>query len=60
MNTDFKKAMLDLEHSKLLKQISRQQKSKEEVQILENEYQKSTNWDYYKKCELALALGMRF
>eukprot|EP00347_Sterkiella_histriomuscorum_P012298 403369125 len=57
------RTMLKLqEHQKLLEGFDskRQKKTREQLEILENEYQNNPVWTYEKKCELALGLNLSF
>ncbi len=56
-----KAALKEIDHKKIQdKQRKRQRKTNDQKSILENEFLKDPNWDYEKKCELALALNFTF
>ena len=56
-----KAALKEIEHRKFQdRQRKRQRKTNDQKEILENEYIKDSNWDYEKKCELALLLNFTF
>lgn len=56
-----KAALKEIDHKKIQdKSRKRQRKTNDQKNILENEYVKDPNWDYEKKCELALALNFTF
>ena len=52
--------MKEIEHERLKKPMKRTRKTKEETEVLENEYKKNENWSYELKCELAIKLGFTF
>ncbi len=56
-----KAALKEIDHKKIQdRQRKRQRKTNDQKNILENEYLKDPNWDYEKKCELALLLNFTF
>lgn len=52
-----RQALLKIEHERILQKRRRQKKSTDQKEVLEAEYLKNPNWDYQKKCDLALALN---
>jgi hypothetical protein len=56
-----KAALKEIDHKKIQdRQRKRQRKTNDQKNTLENEYLKDPNWDYEKKCELALLLNFTF
>ncbi|CDW85458.1 hox domain containing protein [Stylonychia lemnae] len=52
--------LLRIEHERINDKRRRQKKTSQEKEILEVEYLKNPNWDYQKKCDLAIKLNFTF
>lgn len=50
----------EIEHQRIKEKRRREKKTREQIDYLENEYQKNANWDYQKKCDIALFLNLTF